>query len=134
MVWHEAEFNRVFRSWNGMTGDYIRKRSRRLETLARSGVGVRSGALKASIDSRYGRQGGELRVKVGANPHLPDSMRTRGYGYFHHEGTLPHKITAKNAKALKFRMAGRTVYRRSVNHPGTKPNPYLTRYLKEVIR
>lgn len=36
-------------------------------------------------------------------------------------GTKPHKIRARNAKALAFPGAGGTVFAREVNHPGTKP-------------
>lgn len=42
-------------------------------------------------------------------------------------GTVPHVIRARNAKALRFQMGGQTVFVRSVNHPGTKPDPYLDR-------
>lgn len=41
-------------------------------------------------------------------------------------GSRPHKITAKNGKALMFMTGGKTIFRRSVNHPGTKP--YKTFY------
>ena len=35
-------------------------------------------------------------------------------------GTKPHKIRARNAKVLAFQGAGGTVFRREVNHPGTR--------------
>ena len=36
------------------------------------------------------------------------------------EGTRPHIIRPRNAKALRFRIRGRTVYARVVHHPGNK--------------
>lgn len=132
VVWNEANFDYCFHSWDGMTGRYIKSRSERLAQLARSQAGVRTGALKASIGTRYTRTGKSLTAKVGANVNIADSARNRGYGYYHHEGTLPHVIRAKNGKALRFSVAGNTLYRASVRHPGTKPNPYLTQFLKEV--
>lgn len=50
-------------------------------------------------------------------------------------GTRPHKIVARNANALRFNWArgpqGAGVYFfKSVNHPGTKPNPFHLRALQ----
>lgn len=36
------------------------------------------------------------------------------------EGTQPHEIHARNGKALRFRAGGRVLFRRKVQHPGTK--------------
>lgn len=41
-------------------------------------------------------------------------------GVFLEEGTDPHIITAKNAKALRFEIGGKVIFRKSVHHPGTK--------------
>jgi hypothetical protein len=41
-------------------------------------------------------------------------------------GSRPHIIRARNAKALRFMTRGGVVFRRSVNHPGTRP--YKTFY------
>lgn len=40
-------------------------------------------------------------------------------------GTRPHKITAKNKKALAFKVGGNNVIVKSVMHPGTRPNPFI---------
>jgi hypothetical protein len=40
-------------------------------------------------------------------------------------GTPPHRIEARRAKFLRFQAGGDTLFRRGVNHPGTKPDPYL---------
>jgi len=53
------------------------------------------------------------------------SLKAEGNAARLHEGTPPHRIEAKNARFLKFEMGGETMFRRAVNHPGTKPDPYL---------
>jgi hypothetical protein len=46
------------------------------------------------------------------------------------DGTRPHVIRARNAKALRFEMEGRIVFARKVNHPGTRPNNFMARALR----
>lgn len=46
------------------------------------------------------------------------------YARMVHDGTRPHQIVARNARALFWPGAAHPV--RSVNHPGYKGNPYLT--------
>lgn len=48
------------------------------------------------------------------------------------DGTRPHIIRPKNAKALRFRVGGRIVYARVVHHPGTRARPFLDRALRDV--
>lgn len=45
-------------------------------------------------------------------------------------GTKPHEIKPKRAKALKTPYG----YRKKVNHPGTKANPYLETALDNLVR
>lgn len=40
-------------------------------------------------------------------------------------GTKPHEIRPRNKKVLRFTVGGTVVYARRVDHPGTKPNPFL---------
>lgn len=53
----------------------------------------------------------------------------------HHEGTQPHPIYASRAPFLVFwwERENRLVVTKSVNHPGTRPNRYLTNALR-VLR
>jgi hypothetical protein len=51
-----------------------------------------------------------------------------------HNGTRPHTIRPRNAQALRFVIGGRVVYAKVVHHPGTKPNPFLERAVREVMR
>lgn len=54
----------------------------------------------------------------------------------HHEGTEPHPIYARRAPFLVFwwERENRIVRTRSVNHPGTRPNRYLTNALRVLRR
>ena len=42
-----------------------------------------------------------------------------------HNGARPRKIVPRTKKALKFTMNGRTVFAKSVDWPGTRPQPWL---------
>ena len=55
------------------------------------------------------------------------------YAKFVVEGTRPHKIYPVRAGVLAFKTAaGDIVFTRVVRHPGTKPNPFLTRALDKA--
>lgn len=133
VIIHEAAFNRVFRSERGEVGRWLRRKAGMIETLAQITVGVDSGALLRSIDTMLTRHpSGDLMARVGANPR----ERITGYALIHHEGSKPHVIRARNAKYLRFpnRRTGQGwVFAKEVFHPGTAPNPYLTRFLREVF-
>lgn len=50
-----------------------------------------------------------------------------------HDGTRPHVIRPKSSGGvLRFRMGGRIVYAKYVNHPGTKARPFLDDALRQV--
>lgn len=82
---------------------------------------------------------GRLRSSIRAEP--PRIFTLRGsvtvgsdieYAGFVHDGTRPHQIRPRNVQALRFRIGGRIVYARVVNHPGTRARPFLDRALREV--
>lgn len=66
------------------------------------------------------------------------------YANMVHDGTKPHVIRPKRAHtlrrgsrgvvkpALRFKVGGRVVYAKVVNHPGTKARPFLDRALRDV--
>jgi len=91
---------------------------------AKAQVGVRTGALRNSIHKRHlGNATGQY-LWIGSN--LP-------YAYIHHEGTLPHVIkpsASRPKKPLVFRKGTVLIHTAIVNHPGTKPNPYLRNQLR----
>lgn len=47
------------------------------------------------------------------------------------DGTRPHLIRPRRAKALRFDIRGRVVYAAYVRHPGTRPNDFLGRALRQ---
>ena len=112
-------------SQEGPVGRYLHRKGKLMVLGARKMVGVESGRLQRSIHDRMSRTPyGQTRI-----------LGTRGvpYALSHHEGTRPHLITPKRAQALRFTAGGRVVYARSVMHPGTKPNKYLSTQL-ELVR
>lgn len=50
------------------------------------------------------------------------------------DGSRPHVIRPRRAKALRFRIGGRIVYATYVNHPGTKGTKFLDRAVSDVLR
>lgn len=82
---------------------------------------------------------GRLRSSIRAEP--PRIFSLRGsvkvgsdleYAAWVNDGTRPHVIRPRTKRYLKFQVGGRTVFARKVNHPGTKPRPFLDRALREV--
>lgn len=54
------------------------------------------------------------------------------YAGFVNDGTRPHVIRPRRAKALRFTVGGRVVFAKVVNHPGQRAQPFLDRALREV--
>ncbi|MEZ7005822.1 hypothetical protein [Streptomyces sp. AD55] len=48
-------------------------------------------------------------------------------------GTKPHLIRPRRAKALRFQAGGRTVFAAHARHPGTKPFPFLKIAARDVL-
>lgn len=124
VVIRKAELDYVLNNPEGMVGKYLAKKGRKLEVLAKAQVGVRTGALRASIHMRHMRDSRRQYVMVGSR---------LNYALMHHEGTKPHLIVANNAKVLRFVKGSSIVYAHSVMHPGTKANRYLTDNLRKVM-
>ena len=109
----------------GTVGRYIHKVGNRVAQRARQQVGVKTGRLKQSIKLSHVRRRGEAAVKVGGYTN---------YARIHHEGTRPHIITPnKPGGQLVFMKGSRIIRTPIVNHPGTRPNRYLTDQLRPSI-
>lgn len=54
------------------------------------------------------------------------------YAKFVYFGTKPHVIKPKKMKALANKKSGQ-IFGKSVNHPGTKANPYIEKAFSEYI-
>jgi hypothetical protein len=88
-------------------------------------VGVKTGALRSSINMEHISIRGGQKLTIGS---------TKSYALAHHEGTRPHFITPTPPKTvLVFRKGARVIATPRVLHPGTKPNPYLTSQLRHFI-
>lgn len=86
---------------------------------------VDTGRLRASIRPSLNLSGNRPSFRVSTNV---------AYAGYVNDGTRPHDIRPRNARALRFRVGGRTVFARVVHHPGTRPRPFLDRALLEVSR
>lgn len=107
-----------------------------LETVAREVVKIaqeeapeKSGELKGSIDilsigDEEAIVGHKYNDKIVVNWRNAKTI----YPLFVHEGTSAHVITPRTKKTLHWKGASHPV--RSVNHPGTKANPYFKRAIK----
>ena len=101
----------------GDVGKYMKKRGRLMVALAKRQVGKDTGALSASIKMTNYRTTYGQNMKIGSEVN---------YALMHHNGTRPHIIRPDTAQILKFTSGSRVVHTREVNHPGTKPNRYLS--------
>ena len=124
-VLRKLAFEQYTNDPKGDIGNYLRKRAIKLQGLARRQVGVKTGALKKSINYRVVRDGKGLVATVGSNNRI---------ALMHHNGTKAHIIRPRRAQTLRFYSRGRIVYSKLVFHPGTRPNRYLTDNLSRVIR
>lgn len=94
-------------------------------------------ALVQEMSQRAPYKTGNLRDHI-RQVNLPRQVSVGPYGVSYNqyvvEGTSPHVIKPKKGKYLVFYINGRKVVARKVNHPGTKPNPYMTDAADAVMR
>jgi hypothetical protein len=117
VVFREAVLDRYLNHPEGQVGRYLARRGRMIEAAARRQVGVRTGALRASIHMRHFRDSRGQYVKIGS---------PLNYALLHHEGSRPHMIYPDRSPVLRFARRGTIVFAHAVRHPGTKANRYLT--------
>lgn len=115
----------------------LRTTLRQIEADAKNRTPVLTGNLRRSIKrSAVHTAGMVLSGEVEA---------TADYAAAVHEGTRPHVIRPRTATvygphpkgaptALKFSVGGRTLFRKVVNHPGTRPRPFLRNAAEHVVR
>jgi hypothetical protein len=118
---NKSGMDNLLYSSNGAVGRHMRIRGNRLVAAAKAQVGVRTGALRASIHMRHMRDSRGQYIKVGSNLH---------YARLHHEGSAPHTIRPTRAKMLRFESKGQQIFAHLVKHPGTPANRYLTDNLR----
>lgn len=125
---NQTAINEMLHGRTGFVVLHLANEGRRVEGNARRLVGIKSGRLKASIGSRIVRSNPGYNVEVFAGG-TPETAR---YVMPHHDGARPHQIRARRKRALKFQVGGRTVFAKSVNHPGNRANPFLLRAAQQA--
>jgi hypothetical protein len=114
----EQESGKIFRAFH-------KSLTRRIATQARADVPVKTGNL--------GRCIGEL-PQTYSPFHVDGGVEdTADYAAPVHEGSRPHIIRAKNGGYLAFEYRGQTIFRKQVNHPGTRARPFLRRAGTRVV-
>lgn len=85
------------------------------------------GHLKEKMNLKKGKWAKGISFEVGSDAH---------YALYVHEGTKAYPISVKRANALVFwwPRVGRIVHFKSVMHPATHGNPWLTRALERAMR
>jgi len=81
-------------------------------------VAVDTGHLQGSIIYRIVGDGMEISMPF--------------YGKYVEFGTPPHVIEAKNKQALHWKQGGKDMFARRVNHPGTRPQPFIRPTLRNM--
>jgi hypothetical protein len=118
IVWNYPELDILLKSQAGTVGRDLTRRALKVKAAAQAQVGVKTGALKASIRLEHGRAVYGQQIRVGSDLE---------YAYMHHEGTRPHVILPQPGGTLRFRgRGGAIVHTTRIDHPGTRPNKYLS--------
>ncbi|WP_328825553.1 HK97 gp10 family phage protein [Tomitella gaofuii] len=84
---------------------------------------------------------GNLRRMIEPEPvRVQDATRLRGvvaanteYAAAVHNGSKPHVIRPRRASVLAFKMGGKQVFAKSVQHPGTRGRPFLANAAEKVM-
>jgi hypothetical protein len=119
----EAQIRLQVTGPKGYAGKLVKDTVRVTTNYAKVHAPVDTGRLRSSI-------GGRITTRLDA-VHGEVSTNVK-YALLVHNGTKPHEIRPKAAKALRFKVGSRIVYARRVHHPGTKARPFLTDALRQA--
>lgn len=117
LVINKTMLDYVTNSPIGDVGKYLKKRGRLMVALAKRQVGKDTGLLRDSIKMLHYRTTYGQNLKIGSEV---------SHALMHHNGTRPHIIRPDTAQIMRFSAGGRVIYTREVQHPGTRPNRYLS--------
>jgi hypothetical protein len=114
----------------GAFANWIREAGRQAEANARQtlGQGVALALEHARQTQLFNDRTGELRrsiIRGQKSTWVHFLKATAPYAKYVEGGTKPHRIEAKRRGALRFVQHGEIRFRRGVNHPGTKPRPFM---------
>lgn len=118
-------FNSAFKRFLFRIGSGVRYRAHKIAPVGPGNdEGYNGGNLKKDIKV-FDDRSNDLSIGVGNSALVP-------YAKFVYFGTKPHVIKPKKMKALANKKSGQ-IFGKSVNHPGTKANPYLEKAFSEYI-
>jgi phage gpG-like protein len=95
-----------------------------VEAEAKLRAPVKTGDLRRRITHATEHTDTKSTAKIGTNLEYAQAVE---------EGTNPHKIKRKDGKPLRIKINGKWVTVDEVNHPGSKPYPYLHPAIEENI-
>lgn len=101
----DLKFDRLMEATPEMLEEWIRQGSEIVEGDLVANAPVRTGFLRSSIRTEVS----QYRAEISTNS---------GYGKAVNDGWPARVITARNAKALRFVVNGKVIFRKSVFHPG----------------
>lgn len=110
-------FNSAFKRFLFRIGSGVRYRAKQVAPY-------KTGKLKEDIQV-FDNRADSLSIGVG-------NTMLVSYAKFVYFGTRPHIIKPKKMKALANKKSGQ-IFGKSVNHPGTKANPYIEKAFSEYI-
>ncbi|WP_037899876.1 hypothetical protein [Streptomyces sp. NRRL S-350] len=115
----QGRIARFLRLRGGLAEKRLRARTERVAAIARREA---PGTMPAYIETRVDETPRGLQGVVSCDH--PATL-------FVLNGTRPHVIRPRRAKALRFEVSGHVVFAARVNHPGTRANNFLGRALRE---
>jgi hypothetical protein len=104
--------------------EWARDEGRRFVTIAQRHAPKRSGEFARGI---------RFQTRVGNNSVQMTASIPQPLGKWIVKGTPPHRIVGRPYLAFFWERIGKNVVVRSVNHPGTKPNPFIREAYNEWI-
>jgi hypothetical protein len=119
------ELHKILNTPKGELWKRLHARGRLITRDAKRQVGVKTGALRSSINMRHRSSATGQYLRIGSNV---------DYAYYHHEGTKRHLIHAKTGPNLVFMSGSRIIRTPVVNHPGSRPNRYLRTPMNRHVR
>lgn len=112
----------------GILRDMLRRGQQVLEQMYREAP-KDTGLLQATFRLQARTPGGGYGATV-----IAGRDGVTDYLQFVIDGTPPHIIRPRQARALRFVAGGRVVFARQVRHPGTRPNDFILRSLPAANR
>ena len=121
---YDKVLHRELNTRSGELWGWFHKKGELAVIKAKAQAGYKTGQLRRSIRMQHTGSHVGQELKIGS---------TVKHAYMHHEGTRPHKIVPKDidGRLVFFGKNQRKIIAvREVNHPGTKPNRYLSDQLR----